>query len=128
MKDELKIAVTNFQNAFTSLKEGIKEANGELQKDGVIQRFEFTFELLWKTLKIFLYDEGVECNSPKNCLKKAFKLELISDEEVFLDMLIDRNSSTHIYSKEESEEIFDRIEKVYVLQFGKVLKEFKNRI
>lgn len=46
MKNELKIAVANFKNAYNSLNEGIKEATGELQKDGVIQRFEFTFELL----------------------------------------------------------------------------------
>ncbi len=128
MKDDLKAAIVNFKNALISLEQGIKEAKSELQKDGVIQRFEFTFELLWKTLKIFLNDEGVECNSPKDCLKKAFKYELISDEQVFLDMLIDRNNSTHIYSKEESEEIFGRIKNIYVLQFGKVLKEFENRI
>ncbi|MDQ3021560.1 MAG: nucleotidyltransferase substrate binding protein [Bacteroidota bacterium] len=128
MKDELKIAVANFQNAFNSLENGIKEANGELQKDGVIQRFEFTFELLWKTLKIFLNDEGIECNSPKDCLKKAFKYGLINDEQIFLDMLIDRNNSTHVYSKEESEEIFERIKNNYCLQFKKILKELKNKI
>jgi len=60
MKDELQVAVVNFVNALSSLEEGVKEAKGELEKDGVIQRFEFTFELMWKTLKIFLYDEGIE--------------------------------------------------------------------
>ena len=53
MKDDMKIAFDKYVNALNSLDYGIKEANSELGKDGVIQRFEFTFELLWKSLKFF---------------------------------------------------------------------------
>lgn len=127
MKDELKLAIENFRNAITSLAKGIEEANGELQKDGVIQRFEFTFELLWKTLKIFLFEEGLDCKSPKDCLRNAFKIGLIGDEQLFLDMLTDRNKSTHTYSKEESEEIFERIKNDYLIELKNVLQKLESK-
>jgi len=128
MKDDLKVAVFNFNNALNSLESGIKEATGELEKDGVIQRFEFTFELMWKTLKIFLYDEGIECKSPRDCLSRAFKFGIVLNEQIVLDMLNDRNNSTHIYSKEESGEIFERIKNDYNSELKKILKELKHRI
>ena len=128
MKDDMKIAFDKYVNALNSLAHGIKEANSELGKDGVIQRFEFTFELLWKSLKIFLNEEGIDCKSPKDCLKSAFKYGLIQDEQILLDILLDRNNSTHIYSKEESEEIFERIKNVYVFEFIKIKSELNSRI
>ena len=51
MNDDLQVAVVNFKKALSSLEQGIKDAKGELEKDGVIQRFEFIFELMWKALK-----------------------------------------------------------------------------
>ena len=121
MRDDITLAIKHLKNAVASLEKGIEEANGELQKDGVIRRFEFTFELLWKTFKIFLLEEGIDCKSPKDCLKSAFKIGLISDEQLFLDMLTDRNNSTHTYSKGESEEIFERIKNSYFLELKNVL-------
>ncbi len=128
MNDDLQVAVINFKKALSSLEQGIKEANGELEKDGVIQRFEFTFELMWKTLKIFLYNEGIECKSPRDCLSRAFKYGIVQNEQIVLDMLNDRNNSTHIYSKDESEEIFERIKNNYNSELKKILKELKQRI
>lgn len=125
MKDDLKAALLSFNNALTSLEQGLKEAKRELEKDGVIQRFEFTFELMWKSLKIFLYDEGIECKSPRDCLRKAFKYGIIKNEEIVLDMLIDRNNSTHIYNKDESEEIFQRIKSDYITELKKIYKKIK---
>lgn len=65
MKEEIKYALNKFKDALSRLKEGAFQAKDELDKDGVIQRFEFTFELLWKSLKIFLGDEGIECRTPQ---------------------------------------------------------------
>ncbi len=113
MKKEVKYSIELFKDAYYRLQEGINSADNELSKDGVIQRFEFTFELLWKTLKIVLKDEGILCISPKHCLKEAFKFGLISDEESYLNMLEDRNLTTHIYNKEDSEKVFLRIKNEY---------------
>ena len=65
-------------------------------------------------MKIYLEHEGIICKTPKECLKSAFKIGLIEDEETFLNMLEDRNKTSHIYSKEDSEEIFERIKEIYL--------------
>ena len=113
MKNEIQYSLAKFNEAVETLYKGIELAKDELGEDGVIQRFKFTFELLWKTLKIFLEDKGIICRSPKDCLKNAFKYGLFSDEELFLKMLEDRNITTHIYNRKDSRKIFNRIKIEY---------------
>lgn len=114
MSDELKYLLVKFDSAIKILDEGVKEAKDNLGRDGVIQRFEFTFELLWKTLRLFLLDEGIITKSPKESLNEGFKFGLIKDEEIFLDMLEDINLTSHIYSEEVTKEIFKRIKTRYL--------------
>jgi nucleotidyltransferase substrate binding protein (TIGR01987 family) len=111
------------KNAFDKLNEGAGIADDELQRDGVIKRFEFTFELLWKTLKIYLENQGIIVRSPRESFKEAFKLNLIEDEKVFLDMLKDRNETTHIYDKETADNIFNRIKSDYIPAIENVVKQ-----
>lgn len=125
MKEDLRYAVSNLEKAFDKLRDGAENAKDELDKDGVIQRFEFTFELLWKTLKIFLRDRGIEVKTPKDSMAEAFKVGWIQDEETFLDMLEDRNKTSHIYDSETSEVIFERIRSVYVQAVKGVLDKLK---
>jgi len=125
MSDELKFSLEKLINAIKRLDEGVKEAKDNLGRDGVIQRFEFTFELLWKTLRLFLLDEGIITKSPKESLKEGFKFGLIKDEEIFLDMLEDRNQTSHIYSDEVSAEIFKRIKTRYLDPLKRILNEIK---
>ena len=113
MKAELIYSFQKLKEAVKKLDDGIKQVKDQLDRDGVIQRFEFSFELLWKTLKLFLADEGIIANSPKEALKETFRFGLIKDDEVFLDMLEDRNQTSHIYSEDISKEIFGRIKKKY---------------
>ena len=125
MSDELKFSLEKLNSAIKRLDEGVKEAKDNLGRDGVIQRFEFTFELLWKTLRLFLLDEGIITKSPKESLKEGFKFGLIKDEEIYLDMLEDRNQTSHIYSEEVSKEIFKRIKTRYLNPLIKILNEIK---
>jgi nucleotidyltransferase substrate binding protein (TIGR01987 family) len=118
-----KYSYEKLKNAFDKLDEGAKIANDELYKDGVIQRFEFTFELLWKTLKIYLENQGIIVRSPRESFKEAFKFNMIEDEKVFLDMLKDRNDTTHIYDKETAEGIFNRIKLDYIPVIETILKK-----
>ncbi len=113
-KSEVLIKIQNFEKALQRLKEAVEKAKDDLDKDGVIQRFEFTVGLLWKTLKAILAYQGIECYSPRNCIKEAFKANIINDDEIILDMLEDRNKSSHIYDEQTSEEIFERIKRVYI--------------
>ena len=117
----------NFQNALARLNEGIAkhDKDNDLTRDGIIQRFEFTFELAWKTLKSVFEDEGlIGLNSPKTVLREAFAAGLIRDEELWLAMLDDRNATVHVYKEQLSKDIYDRIQGKYVV----VLKELADRI
>ncbi|MBL7131312.1 MAG: nucleotidyltransferase substrate binding protein [Candidatus Omnitrophica bacterium] len=125
MKEEINYAFSNLENAFIKLKEGIDKAKDELEKDGVIQRFEFTFELFWKALKIFLQNSGIDTKTPKESLKEAFKIGWLKEEKTFLDMLEDRNKTAHIYDKATSEEIFKRIKNNYIQVIAEVLEELR---
>jgi len=117
-----RIILENFSNALERLEEAVNEAQTELEIDGAIQRFEFTFEQAWKSLKKFLEDEGIMCNSPKSCLKEAYAVGFIDNEQIWLNMLTDRNKSVHIYDMATSREIFKNIKRFYVKEL-KVLKQ-----
>ncbi len=120
MNEELRHALIKFKDALNRLREGADQARDELDKDGVIQRFEFTFELMWKALKVHLETEGIQCKTPKECLRSAFRTGLMEDEETFLNMLEDRNRTSHIYSKAESEKIFHNIKTIYLPSLAKL--------
>ena len=117
-----RIILENFSNALERLEEAVNKAQTELEIDGAIQRFEFTFEQAWKSLKKFLEDEGIMCNSPKSCLKEAYAVGFIDNEQIWLNMLTDRNKSVHIYDMTTSREIFKNIKGFYVKEF-KALKQ-----
>ena len=112
--DNLVYALDKLETAFTKLQQAAGRVVDDLDRDGVIQRFEFTFELLWKTAKIFLEYEGFRCAGPRSCIKEGVRREILSEGEVLLDMLEDRNKTTHIYDEHTAEEIFERIKNRYV--------------
>lgn len=124
-KIEVKVAINKLKDVFLRLKEACDIAIDDLDKDGVIQRFEFTVELLWKTLKIVLEYNKIDCTSPRDCIKKSYRYSLIEDDEILLDMLEDRNRSSHIYNQKVSEEIFMRIKNYYVEIIEKILNKIE---
>ncbi|MBI1954491.1 MAG: nucleotidyltransferase substrate binding protein [Proteobacteria bacterium] len=85
----------------------------DLQRDASIQRFEFTFELAWKALKDFYYEKGVALNSPKDVFRHAFASGDIQDEALWLNMLQDRNLTSHTYNEDLSREVFARLPKYF---------------
>jgi len=125
---EKKIAFENFSKALKKLEEAVNEAQTELEIDGAIQRFEFTFEQAWKSLKAFLEDEGIICRSPKSCLKEAYAAGFIDNEQVWLKMLTDRNKSVHMYDMETSREIFENIKRLYIQEFKNLEQKLRSRM
>ncbi|MGE4273641.1 MAG: nucleotidyltransferase substrate binding protein [Desulfitobacterium sp.] len=121
----------NFERAHAKLAEGIAlydEAN-DLMRDGLIQRFEFTFELAWKTLKEVFEDEGLlGLNSPKRILREAFASEIITDEELWLSMLEDRNSRAHLYNEKIAVRICSDIKVKYVLALSELIEGIRKRL
>jgi nucleotidyltransferase substrate binding protein (TIGR01987 family) len=122
---KLSNRLTTFERALDRLREAIDEADTELEIDGAIQRFEFTYELFWKVLKAHLEDEGIPCRSPRACFKEAYALRLIENEDDALRMLEDRNETVHLYDEAKSRQVFDRIKTSYVVLFGEVAEKLR---
>jgi nucleotidyltransferase substrate binding protein (TIGR01987 family) len=127
-KERLQYAVSRYSNAVKRLKEAVAMDENPLSIDGTIQRFEFTFEQAWKTAQKFLRFEGFDCNSPRNCMKEAFSIGLINDEESWLDMLDDRNMTSHIYDETQAKNIYDRIKTRYAVMLDNLLTVFYKRV
>jgi len=128
MKTEVIYSLDKFRNAAARLEEGLQQAVNQLDEDGVIQRFEFTFELMWKTLKLFLLDQGIITKSPKEVLQETFRYGLIQNEDLFLNKLEDRNQTSRIYSEDVSNMIFNRIKMNYMSAIKKLLTNLEKDI
>lgn len=120
MKEVLSDKVDNFSTALKKLEEAFAESGYSLCLDGTIKRFEFTFEMAWKALRKFLLYEGAECTSVRDCIKKAYQSGFIKEEDRWLNILKDRNVTSHIYDEKEAEDIYQRIKDVYFAEFKKL--------
>jgi len=96
----------DFKKTITKLEEAIRLEKTEIVRDSAIKRFELCFDLAWKCIKFYARKEGIECNSPRSCLKVAFQLNLISHDENWLKMLDDRNLTVHIYQEKYAEQVY----------------------
>lgn len=90
--------------------------------DATIQRFEFTFELAWKFLKDYFLEKGVQLNYPKEIIKEAFSVGMINNEKLWLQVLSDRNLTSHTYDEKLADDIYARI-KNYVPEIKKLLEK-----
>lgn len=117
-----------FSTALTRLKEAIdmyKDDKNAVLLDGTIQRFEFTVELAWKTIKEYLeYEKLGEFNSPRSAVKEAYKINLIEDGEKWLEMLDDRNLTSRTYDENTAKEIYRNI----ITSYYDVLLKFKEKM
>lgn len=109
----------NYQKAFAKLTKFIeKEDLNELELLGLIQSFEYTHELAWKTLKDFLEHGGhKEIYGSKDATREAFKLELIQDGDIWMKMIESRNETSHTYNQETTEKITSAILNEYYKEF-----------
>jgi nucleotidyltransferase substrate binding protein (TIGR01987 family) len=107
-------SLASLGKALARLKEalGVVEPS-DLIVDGTIQRFEFVIELFWKTLKRCLASEGVETSTPRETLQKAYQAHWFDNEVLWLQMLKDRNLTSHIYNEDMALKIFRNIETYY---------------
>ena len=88
-----------------------RHSDDDIYQDALIKRFEFTFELGWKSLREFLLAQGyrLEIPSPKGVFAFAYQEGILQDEALWLDMLESRNLTSHDYGRELSKEIADKI-------------------
>lgn len=109
----------NFDRAFVLLREALERgpaALSPLEKEGVIQRFEYSFELAWKTVKDFLEAGGLVIAplTPRQVIKDAFAAKVIGDGQVWIDMLDHRNLLSHTYDFFVFEKAVEAIAKRYL--------------
>ena len=120
----------NFAQAAKCLNEANiayrRDPKNDLYQDALIKRFEFTFELGWKSLREFLFSQGYqpELPSPKGVFAFAYREGILQDEALWLDMLGSRNLTSHDYGRELSEEIAEKISS----RFAKALSELNKYI
>ena len=107
----------NFDKAFKRLTDAIQiirnDPDNVLLQAGLIQTYEFTFELAWKTLKDYLEMEGFTLPSPRATLRQAFQCGYIQQGDVWLKALNDRNLTAHTYDDEVAKEVIADIQQTY---------------
>ena len=134
MEERLKYKIAQFRDGVKNFEESLsinlEEYPGKVKdsiKSGRVQKFEFCTELLWKTIKAYLWEiNGIDSNSPKLAIKEFYTIGLLKPEEYeqVLQMLDDRNTLSHIYKKEDFEEMYKRIIETLPL-FQKILDGIK---
>ncbi len=95
--------------------------------DACIQRFEFVVELYWRTFKHLLKAEGIDVQTPKQCLQGAYQAKWIDEEALWINMLNDRNLTFHTYKEAYARKIYDNIQ-IYFPEMRKVLTQLKNHL
>jgi nucleotidyltransferase substrate binding protein (TIGR01987 family) len=114
MTRKLDDSLTNLSKALANLERALLiPRDRELVVEGTIQRFEVTIELFWKTLKRALEYEGFAPKTPRESVRQAFQIGWIHDEDLWLDMLDSRNTTSHVYLAEEmADDNYDDIARV----------------
>jgi nucleotidyltransferase substrate binding protein (TIGR01987 family) len=104
----------NFEKAFLFFQTVIdQEIYTPLEVGGLVQAFEFTFELGWKTVKDYLYEQGLTTNYPREAIKQGFQTQIIEDGHIWLHMLEKRNELSHTYNEVVAEHAVDIIKYQY---------------
>lgn len=118
----------NFEKAFKQLQKAVIRADelDDLAKEGLIQRFEYTFELSWKTLKDYFTAQGETTTSPRHVLKMAFQYQLLNNGETWITMLDKRNLMAHTYNEAYFEEVFTAIVEQYFDEIRKLYERLKD--
>ena len=121
----------NYKKALAALEKSVIAAQerilNEIEKQGLVKGFEFTFELSWKLLKDYLESKGFkDFHGSKDTFKLAFQEGLINDGEIWMEMLDNRNRSSHTYEESIARQIISLVISKYFLKF-KELSEKMNR-
>ena len=122
----------NFSKAHDNLIEMLdllkKDPLSKAYKLAVIQSYEMDIELAWKTLKDYLNFLGFKVQAPREVIKQAFAIEIIEDGEVWLQMLEDRNLTSHIYDESKAQEVVDSIKQNYFFKLDYVYNFLKGKL
>ena len=114
---------SNFRKAFKQLEAAVALAKicdlSTLEKQGLVQSFEYTHELAWQVLKDFFpYQGNPQIHGSRDATREAFKNSLLDDGEIWMDMIKSRNKSSHTYNKDIAAEIAQKTTEQYFEAFS----------
>ena len=118
----------SFSRAFARLRAAAEMDPAELsdlEREGLVQRFEYTFELAWKTLKDLLEHDGMRIEpqpTPRNVIRTAHEIGMIDDGQAWIDMLTDRNAMSHKYDSEVFEDVAKKVHRWYLYLLEELLE------
>lgn len=121
--------LATFQRALSRLEEVVtlqrQRQLSPLEKDGMIQRFEYTQELAWKVLKNYIeYQGGERLAGSRDTIRQAFALGIITNTDPWFDMLESRNETSHVYDEDTENDVIDKITMTYL----PIMLELKKRM
>ena len=120
----------NYERAFASLSKAMKKPEySELESQGVIQSFEYCFELAWKTLQDLIEFRGFsDVLGPRPVIQKAFELGFILDGHKWMQVLKSRNLTSHTYDEQKAKEIVILIKTEYFSLFQLLNERLKKEV
>ncbi|WP_339704383.1 nucleotidyltransferase substrate binding protein [Algoriphagus aquimarinus] len=121
---------SNFSKAMNHLENALQIPNPDIvQKAGIIQFFEMSFELAWNMVKDYLEEQGfVEIKSPRSALKKAFEMNILENGHDWMDLLQDRNLTAHTYDEQKATDMEQLISKKYFPLLNALRDSFNQKL
>jgi nucleotidyltransferase substrate binding protein (TIGR01987 family) len=118
---------SNLKKAYKKLDAAAKKKTlSDLEKEGLIQRFEYTYELSWNTLKDLLEYQGyLGITGSRDAFKIALQRDLITQGDDWMQMIVSRQKTSHMYDQSEADQIVELITKTYILNFTKLIKKLE---
>lgn len=128
-----KQRLSNLRPALAQLQEAVALARARglspLEKQGLIQSFEFTHELAWNVMKDFFLDQGnTSIAGSRDATREAFKAGLLANGEIWMEMIKSRNQTSHTYNKAVAEEIVGKVIDQYLAEFESFAQTMEKRV
>ena len=119
----------NYKKAYSQFNKFLSKKDlNELEKQGLVQSFEYTHELAWNLMKDFLQYEGIQnLIGSRSTTREAFNKGIISDGQTWMNMIESRNKTVHLYEENILNDELDKIINQYAILFQELLQYFTNR-
>lgn len=113
---KLEALTKQFQSALGRMDEILREPKTTIVRDAALKRFEFSFDLAWKTLGAYLrVEKGTECSSPKECMRAGYRHGVIAYDQTWINMVDWRNDIVHEYGEDYAEDLYAKLPRVLEL-------------
>ena len=125
--DKAEALLRDLGSAVLRLSDALHQPENEFIRDAAILRFEFCFELSWKAIQSLARLEGQDCPSPRMAVSIAWRNRWLAEESVWLDMLEERDLTSHTYHEPTAKEVFKSLPE-YLPQFAALQAALRKRL